>query len=287
MIVGIIGLGLIGGSIAKNIKNNGFASSIIGYSRGTRSCKNALKLKLVDRIVDFYELCNKSDIIILSIPVDSVIKILPNVLDVISSKSVVFDVGSTKEVIINSIKNHSKRKRFVASHPMSGTENSGPNAAKEDLFINKVTVICDYENSDPDALKLVTNLYQILGSRLIFMSAKDHDKYVSYVSHLSHIISYALSVLLLEKEKSISNIFDLASTGFMSIARLSKSSSNIWLPIFQQNKSNLVPIINNYIEKLNELKNYLEEDNFKKLYEYISFANQIKKVLCKNNKTSF
>lgn len=278
MVVGIIGLGLIGGSIAKDIKRKHFSSSVIGYSRSKINSENALKLNLVHEIVTFEKLCQISDLIILSIPVNEIIKILPIVLDLISNKSVVIDVGSTKEVIISSIKHHIKRKRFVASHPMSGTENSGPYAAVENLFLNKVAIICNQENSDFDAVKLVSKFYLTLGSRIVFMNSKDHDEYVGYISHLPHIISYALAVSILEKEKSTSTIFDLASSGFSSTVRLAKSSPNIWIPIFEHNMQNLLPIIEIYIDKLNEFKTYLKNKDFKNLSTYISNANQIRKV---------
>lgn len=279
MTIGVIGLGLIGGSMAKDIKRKGFALSIIGYNRSKKNCENVLKLGLVDRIVTFETLCKESNLIILGIPVNGIINILPKVLDLISDQSVVTDVGSTKELIINSVKTHPKRKRFVASHPMSGTENAGPTAATEDLFLNKVTIICDQENSDSDAIHLVSNFYQFLGSRVIFMNPKDHDERVGYISHLSHVISYALASIVLEKEKSISTIFDLAAGGFASIARLAKSSADIWTPIFEQNTENMLTIIEVYMNKLNEFKTYLEKNDFKKLNDYISNANKIAKVI--------
>lgn len=279
MVIGIIGLGLIGGSIAKEIKNKGFAKSIIGYNRSKKNCENALKMNLIDHIVDFKKLCNNSDLIILAIPVNSIRKILPKVLNLIANTTVVTDVGSTKELIIESIKNHPKKKRFVPSHPMSGTEKSGPTAAISNLFLNKVTIICNQNCCDKDALELVVNLYKKLGSHLIFMNSKDHDEYIGYVSHLCHIISYALAITVLEKEKKTSNIFNLASSGLNSTVRLAKSSPDIWTPIFEQNTKNILEIIDIYIKKIEEFKNYLQNKDFNKIYQYITKANKIKKIL--------
>lgn len=284
MTIGIIGLGLIGGSMAKDIKRKKIAKSIVGYNQNKENCEDAVNLNLIDQVISFEELCKKSDLIILGIPVNEITRILPKVLDLISDNSIVTDVGSTKELIVNSVKNHPKRKRFVASHPMSGTEDSGPTSAIENLFLNKLSIICDQENSDSDAVKLISNFYQILGCRLIFMNSKVHDEHVGYVSHLSHVISYALSITLLEKEKTTSNIFDLAAGGFTSMTRLAKSSSDIWTPIFQQNIKNILPIIEIYIKKIIEFKTYLENNDFVKLNEYISNANQIRKVLIDKNK---
>lgn len=281
MIIGIIGLGLIGGSIAQELKNKGFAKSIIGYNRTKKSCNNALKMNLIDKIVDFKELCNNSDLIILAIPVNSIRKILPKVLTEISNKTVVTDVGSTKELIIESIKNHPKKKRFVPTHPMSGTEKSGPTAAITNLFVNKVTIICNQDTCDKDALDLVIHLYKTLGSNLIFMNSKHHDEYIGYVSHLCHIISYTLAITILDKEKNTSNIFNLASSGLKSTIRLAKSSPDIWTPIFEQNSKNILQIIDIYIKNIKKFKNYLINNDFKKIYQYIQDANKIKKIFKK------
>ena len=279
MKIGIIGLGLIGGSMAKDIRRTGFATEILGYNRSQENCKQALTLGLIDRIASVEEISTTCDFIILGMPVNGIQKILPQVLDLISNHTVVTDAGSTKELLIEEIKHHKNRKRFVASHPMSGTENSGPSAAIDNLFLDKVAIICNQEESDKDAVKLVENFYKILGCRIIFMDAKAHDEHVGYVSHLSHVISYALANAVLEKEKSTSTIFDLAAGGFASTARLAKSSAAMWLPIFQQNAQNILPIIDVYMEKLNEFKTYLLKNDEEKLYEFISQANTIRKVL--------
>lgn len=283
MTIGIIGLGLIGGSIAKNLKKNETKFSIIGYNRGKENSANALKMELIDEIVSFQEICSKSNLIILAVPVNIILKILPKVLNLISNNTVVTDVGSTKEIIIKSIENHSKRKRFVGAHPMSGTENSGVISAKENLFFNKITIICDRENSDIDAVENIINLYKNLGSYLIFMTSKEHDEYVTYISHLSHVISYVLAASVLEKYQKNKTIFKLASGGFFSTTRLAKSSGKIWMPIFEQNMKNIISSIDYYINKLNKFKNYIKNNNYKELNDYILFANSIKTKLDKKN----
>ncbi|MCB9201494.1 MAG: prephenate dehydrogenase [Flavobacteriales bacterium] len=279
MTVGIIGLGLIGGSMAKDIRRNSFADKIIGYNRSKENCEKALEIGLIDEIATFEQVCSESDLIILGVPVNAIQKVLPKVLDSISDKAVVTDAGSTKELLIKEVENHKNRKRYVPSHPMSGTENSGPTSALDNLFKDKVAIICNKEESDKDAVDLVVRFYEMLGSRIIYMNARDHDEHVGYVSHLTHVISYALANAVLDKEKSTSTIFDLAAGGFASTSRLAKSSADMWVPIFEQNTQNILPILDVYMDKLKEFKTHLENNDMDKLYEFISEANKIRKVL--------
>jgi prephenate dehydrogenase len=221
-----------------------------------------------------------AELVIIAISVDATLQLLPRILDIISDKTVVMDVGSTKNSILESIKNHSRRRNFVATHPMSGTENSGPSAAFSGLFKGKVAIICDQESSYPWAVKEVEEFYKALESNLIYMDGKSHDEHVGYVSHLSHVISYALAVSVLEK-KSTATIFDLAAGGFASTARLAKSSAEMWSPIFEQNADSILPILEIYISKLNEFSSYLKEGKTDKVTEFIKEANRIRKVLDK------
>jgi prephenate dehydrogenase len=278
MRVAIVGIGLIGGSMALALKENGFADWVIGIDANPEHQKLALELKLVDEIVPLNEAVVKSDLIILAIPVNAAEKLLPGLLDQVHLQ-VLMDVGSTKEGLLKCIQNHPKRGRFVATHPMWGTENSGPTAAVAGAFIDKATVICNKEETDADALDLVEKMYETLGMHLVYMNAKAHDVHVAYVSHISHITSFALANTVLEKERGEDNIFELASGGFESTVRLAKSNSDMWVPIFMQNKENVLDVLNEHISQLRKFKSCLEKENFEYLKELIEQANGIKRIL--------
>jgi prephenate dehydrogenase len=220
-----------------------------------------------------------SDLIILAIPVDSSVKILPKVLDFCTENQTVMDVGSTKFEITECIKNHINAARFVASHPMWGTENSGPEAAVSDAFGERAAVICNAENSAEDSIDLVKKVYENLEMNLLFMSAKDHDIHTAYISHISHITSYALANTVLEKEKEEDTIFQLASSGFSSTVRLAKSHPEMWVPIFKQNKENVLDVLNEHISQLRKFKSAIEKDNYDYLEELIRNANKIRGIL--------
>jgi prephenate dehydrogenase len=278
MRVAIIGIGLIGGSMALALKQKGFADWVVGVDANPEHQKKALDLKLVDEILPLQEALVKSDLIILAIPVNAAEKLLPSLLDQVQLQ-VLMDVGSTKEGLLKSIKQHPKRGRFVATHPMWGTENSGPTAAVVGAFLDKATVICNKEETDADALALVEKVYETLGMHLVYMQAKAHDVHVAYVSHISHITSFALANTVLEKERGEDNIFELASGGFESTVRLAKSNSDMWVPIFMQNKENILDVLNEHISQLRKFKACLEKENFEYLKELIEQANGIKRIL--------
>lgn len=278
MRVAIIGIGLIGGSMALALKENGFADWVVGVDANTEHQEKAMELKLVDEILPLNEAIVKSDIIILAIPVNAAEKLLPSLLDQVHLQ-VLMDVGSTKEGLLKSIETHPKRGRFVATHPMWGTEYSGPTAAVKGAFKDKATVICNKEENDTDALELVEKLYASLGMHLVYMNAKAHDVHVAYVSHISHITSFALANTVLEKERGEDNIFELASGGFESTVRLAKSNSDMWVPIFMQNKENVLDVLNEHISQLRKFKSGLEKENFDYLKELIEQANGIKRIL--------
>jgi prephenate dehydrogenase len=279
MNVAIVGLGLIGGSIALDLKEKGFATRIIGVDTNEAHQKTALKNGLVDEIKSLEQASLLANLVVIAAPVNITCTLLPSILDLINSKTIVMDVGSTKEAICKSIEKHPNRRNFVASHPMAGTEYSGPEAAFKGLFVNKVSVICEKEKSAPEGLHLIENLYQNLGMRTLFMGAEEHDIHTAYISHLSHAISFALASTVLKKEKNTSTIFDLASSGFQSTVRLAKSSSSMWTPIFEQNSKHLIPVLGDYIAELMELKQSLENNNSKKIDTFIKEANEIKKIL--------
>ena len=278
MKIGIIGTGLIGGSIALKLKEKNFTNFVYGIDQNEENLNKALELKIVDEKADFEAGIKNSELIIISIPVDSAKKILPDVLDLINEKQVVMDVGSTKSGIVDSIKNHPNRKRFVAFHPMWGTENSGPKAATKDSFTGKAAVICNKEESDEDALEIVEKVIEALEMHPIYMNADAHDVHTAYISHIT---SYALANTVLEKEREEDTIFQLASSGFSSTVRLAKSHPEMWIPIFRQNKENVLDVLNEHISQLRKFKSALEKENFDYLEELIRNANKIRGILDK------
>ncbi len=278
MRVAIVGIGLIGGSMALALKEQGFADTVIGVDENPEHQAQALALNLVDQVLPLDQAMALADLVILAIPVNAAEKILPHVLD-LTDKQVIMDVGSTKEGLINCIINHPKRARFVATHPMWGTEYSGPQAAVTGAFRNKATVICNKEENDVDALATVEAAYEAMGMHRVYMNAKDHDVHVAYVSHISHITSFALANTVLEKEKEENAIFELASAGFESTVRLAKSNPAMWVPIFMQNKENVLDVLKEHIAQLRKFKSCLEKENYDYLKELIEQANGIRRIL--------
>ncbi|KPH13545.1 prephenate dehydrogenase [Chryseobacterium sp. ERMR1:04] len=281
MKISIIGVGLIGGSIALKLRQKGIADFIYGIDNSNEHLNEALDLKIIDAKVDLEYGIKNSDLIIIAIPVDSARKILPGVLDLISDKQTVMDAGSTKAGIVSSVKDHPKRSRFVAFHPMWGTENSGPKSAISESFSGKAGVICNKEESAEDALLLVEKIVESLDMHLIYMDAEAHDVHTAYISHISHITSYALANTVLEKEREEDTIFQLASSGFSSTVRLAKSHPEMWVPIFKQNKENVLDVLNEHISQLRKFKSALEKENYEYLGELISNANKIRGILDK------
>ena len=277
--VTIVGVGLIGGSFALALKDRQLARKIIGVSRSAASAEKALSLQLVDQILPLEEAILQSDLIFISIPVDATIPIVKQLLDQISDKQIVLDAGSTKQALCQSIAAHPHRSRFVATHPMWGTEHSGPEAAVHGAFASRSCVICEKEKSAPDALQAVEQLYKDLGMHLIYMDAQDHDVHTAYISHISHITSFALANTVLEKEKAEDAIFELAAAGFESTVRLAKSSPAMWAPIFMQNRENVLDVLNEHITQLKKFKACLEKENYDYLLELMKQANTIKKIL--------
>lgn len=274
----VIGIGLIGGSMALTLKQKGFVDYVIGVDNDELHQTQALELGIVDEIMTLEEAIASSDLIAITTPVNIAEFLLPTILEKID-KQVVFDVGSTKESIVKIANAHSNKGRFVPTHPMWGTEFSGPEAAQQDAFKEKATVICNKEQIDQDALKLVEQLYEQLGMHIVYMDAMKHDIHVAYVSHISHITSFALANTVLEKEKESDAIFELASGGFESTVRLAKSNAAMWVPIFMQNKENVLDVLNEHISQLRKFKSCLEKENFDYLSDLIENANGIKRIL--------
>ncbi|MGC4128038.1 MAG: prephenate dehydrogenase [Bergeyella sp.] len=279
MKISIIGVGLIGGSMAMKLREKKLADFIYGIDRNEQHLKEAMELNIIDEATDLETAVSRSDLTILAIPVDSAKKILPNILDIISKKQTIMDVGSTKAGITKAVKNHPNRSRYVAFHPMWGTENSGPKSAQADSFSGRAAVICNQEESAPDALETVKKVAKNLDMHLIYMDAEDHDVHTAYISHISHITSYALANTVLEKEREEDTIFQLASSGFSSTVRLAKSHPEMWVPIFKQNKENVLDVLNEHISQLRKFKSALEKENYEYLEELIRNANKIRGIL--------
>lgn len=281
MKVTIIGVGLIGGSIALKLKQKKFTDFVYGIDQNIDNIKDALALNIINEAADFETGIKNANLIIIAIPVDAARKILPKVLDLISDQQTAIDVGSTKAGIVNAVKNHPQRNRFVAFHPMWGTENNGPKSAIAESFTGRAGVICNREDSAEDALKTAEKVVESLEMHPIYMNAEDHDIHTAYISHISHITSYALANTVLEKEKEEETIFQLASSGFSSTVRLAKSHPEMWVPIFKQNKDNVLDVLNEHISQLRKFKSALEKDNFEYLEELIRNANKIREILDK------
>lgn len=281
MKISIIGVGLIGGSIALKLKQKNVTDFIYGIDNNNKNIEDALQLNIISEKADFKTGVEAADLIIIAVPVDSAVKIMPEVLDLISDHQTVMDVGSTKSGIVKSVENHPKRSRFVAFHPMWGTENHGPKSALAESFSGKAGVICNREESAEDAIKTVEKIVEKLEMHAIYMNAEDHDIHTAYISHISHITSYALANTVLEKEKQEETIFQLASSGFSSTVRLAKSHPEMWVPIFKQNKDNVLDVLNEHISQLRKFKAALEKDNFEYLEELIVNANKIRGILDK------
>lgn len=279
MKISIIGVGLIGGSMALKLRQKNIASFIYGIDHNKQHITDALDLKIIDAEADLEQGIKDSDLIILAIPVDAARKLLPSVLDLISDQQTVMDAGSTKAGIVGAVKDHPKRSRFVAFHPMWGTENNGPKSAIAESFAGKAGVICNKEESADDALEMVEKIVNALDMHMIYMNAEDHDIHTAYISHISHITSYALANTVLEKEREEETIFQLASSGFSSTVRLAKSHPEMWVPIFKQNKENVLDVLNEHISQLRKFKSALEKENYEYLEELITNANRIRGIL--------
>ena len=281
--IGIIGLGLIGGSMAIDLRRRGFASEFLGVDADPLNASAAEKMGLVDRVVTLEECIDQSDIVIVAVPVGAALKLLPGILDRFeqtgAKDKIVIDVCSTKELLARSVKYHSCRRQYVASHPMSGTEYSGPWAAKPGLFDGRAGIICDSHESDPKAVRIVEEMYQALNMRLIYMNSSNHDVHTAYVSHVSHVTSFALALTVLDKEKDEKHIFDLASGGFSSTVRLAKSGASMWTPILMQNKDNVLHVMDTYIEKMQAFRQALAADDEEAVRDLIEEANKIRRII--------
>lgn len=277
--VTIVGVGLIGGSLALALKEKNFAKKIIGVGRSKTSLDKAMELGLIDEVLSLEDAVKQSDFIYVSIPVDATLPVMKQVMDLVTDKQIVADGGSTKAALCDLLKDHPMRKQFVATHPMWGTEYSGPEAAVKGAFAGRACVVCEKEKSDMDAVNKVEQIYKTLGMHIIYMDAAAHDIHAAYVSHISHITSFALANTVLEKEREEDAIFELAGGGFESTVRLAKSNPAMWAPIFMQNKENVLDVLNEHISQLRKFKASLEKENWQYLLELMDNANKIKRIL--------
>ncbi len=276
--IGIVGVGLIGGSIALDLTRSGEEIMVRGAERNEELGKKVLGKRLVHEILSLRETVEKSDIIIVATPPDVTTRILPEVLSLATHQTVI-DVASVKEPVLDAVANHPNRHLFVAAHPMAGTEFSGPDAAQSGLFCQKACILCDAEKSSEKSLSEARELLYRLGMRIIYMDAGAHDRHAAYVSHISHITSFALALTVLEKEKSERNIFDLASGGFDSTVRLAKSEASMWNPVFRLNRENMLEVIKSYEHQLNRFRRAIEDEDDHEMQLLIRESNSIRKIL--------
>ena len=304
--VGIIGLGLIGGSMALDLKRRGFAVRTLGVENDPVAAAAAKTIGLVDEVVSYEDCVKQADIVVVAVPVGTAVKMVPDILDRFASREdapdgafsrtgsrsdaesrvssrpshqIVIDVCSTKEQICNATKYHPLRKQFVSTHPMAGTEYSGPWAAQPGLFDGRACIFANSEESSPKALKTIEELYAVLNMRPIYMNAGQHDLHTAYVSHISHVTSFALALTVLDKEQDEKHIFDLASGGFSSTVRLAKSNADMWVPILTQNHDNVLHVMDTYIEKMTAFREAVADYDEDRIRELITEANRIKKIL--------
>ncbi|HMS67722.1 MAG TPA: prephenate dehydrogenase [Saprospiraceae bacterium] len=280
MNISIIGLGLIGGSIARDLKSQIYVQ-VSGVDSNDNHCQMALDLGVVDQIISLEEAMDSSDVIIIAVPVDALQQLLPTILNQINDHQVLIDVGSTKKLICDAVRGHDKRGRFIAAHPLAGTEFSGPGAALKGLFVEKKNIVCESDLVQSDAMEIAMKIFDSLGMQTIFMDPSEHDKHLAYVSHLSHVSSFMLGMTVLDIERDEKQIFNLAGTGFASTVRLAKSNPKTWSAIFEKNNVHLSAALDQYILWLQKFKKAMDEGDRIAMESYMTSANDIKRVLNK------
>ena len=274
----VIGVGLIGGSFAIDMRKLFPKSTIIGIDKSEIHLDKALELKLIDETSELSKI-NNPDIIVISVPVKSILNILPIVLKSVNNNSLVIDFGSTKKSICQIVKDHPNRQNFLATHPIAGTEFSGPVAAHEGLFEGKNIIICDKDKTDKSILERGLKIFNLMKMKIGYMDSDSHDKHIAYVSHLSHISSFMLGKTVMDEEKNEKNIFDMAGSGFESTVRLAKSSPEMWTDIFEDNKKNIIKSLDDYIENLAHINSLIKKDRFDEVESQLKSTNHIKTIL--------
>ena len=274
----LIGTGLIGGSMSKDLRNLLGNIQIHGIDKNELSVRRAKNIGLID-IIDSFENLNIADRVILSVPVSESLKILPFILDNLNKDALVWDVGSTKFSLCKSVEKHSKRDQFLATHPIAGNELSGPEASIENLFNGKIQILCQTNKTRPDLLQWAESIFNLMGMKIRYMKPEEHDKKMAIVSHLSHISSFMLGKTVMESEKNNQNILDFAGSGFESTVRLAKSSPEMWSSIFKDNRENIVEILNTYIDNLKQFQLKIENEDYIDLKNQMIKTNKLKKIL--------
>ena len=265
--------------MAIDLKRRGFAHVVLGVESDPIAAEAAKTIGLVDEVVTYDDCIKRADIIVVAVPVGTAVKMVCDILDKIGKDKIVIDVCSTKEQICKATKYHPCRKQFVSTHPMAGTEYSGPWAAMPGLFDGRACIFANAEESSPKALRTIEDMYAVLNMRPLYMEASQHDVHTAYVSHISHVTSFALALTVLDKEKDEKHIFDLASGGFSSTVRLAKSNADMWIPILSQNRDNVLRVMDTYIEKMKEFRTAIDNGDEDRIRELIEEANKIKKIL--------
>ena len=274
----IIGVGLIGGSFAMEMRKLFSNSTIIGIDKSENNLNKAYEIGIIDKKSCLSEISD-ADIIIVSVPVKSIINLLPNILDKVNKNTLVIDFGSTKNSICDLIKDHPNRENFLATHPIAGTEFSGPTAAHKGLFANKNIIICDKLRTNQSSLEIALKIFKSMKMKISYMNPDSHDKHIAYVSHLSHLSSFMLGKTVMDEEKNEKNIFDMAGSGFESTVRLAKSSPEMWTDIFEDNKENIIKSLDDYIENLIQINNLIKDDRFNEIELQLKSTNYIKTIL--------
>ncbi len=277
-VIAIVGVGLIGGSLALRLHEKKLSTRIIGVDNNPDHARLALEKELVDAMVSLEQAIEEAEVLVLAIPVDQARDLLPLLLDKID-RHILLDLGSTKSQLIEAVRTHPRRGRYVATHPMWGTEYSGPSAARPDAYANKAVVLCNTGDTDADALEWTKNMYQKIGMHLLEMEAAAHDLHAAYVSHISHITSFALANTVLAKEQEDQAIFEMASAGFESTVRLAKSNPSMWVPIFLQNRENVLDVLDEHIEQLQRFRELIRNEDQEGLRQLMDQANGIKRIL--------
>ena len=278
MKIGVIGLGLIGGSFALAAKKFNIGASLYGQDNNPKHMEEALNLRIIDHPLEVDNYASM-DVILMAIPVDACLTLVLSLLDQINDNALLLDVGSTKSAICKHIELHPKRNQFLATHPIAGTEFSGPSAAFAELFVEQAQILCETSKTRPDLLEWAVQWFRNMNMEIHEMDAEAHDKHIAYVSHLSHISSFMLGKTVIEKEKDERAIFKMAGSGFASTVRLAKSSPDMWIPIFKQNKENILEVLKEYISNLEHFERLLESDDYDQLFKQLKNINTIKTIL--------
>ena len=274
----VIGVGLIGGSFARDLREKLPEAILYGIDSSEQHLDQAISLGLIDHKAILTDVA-QADLVVLAIPVDVAIGVLPEVLTYIADTTVVIDMGSTKQAICEVVRDHPKRRNFLACHPIAGTEFSGPQAAIKGLYEGKTNIICEVEKTAFKLQEQVLELFKNMGMRIRYMDPISHDKHIAYMSHLSHISAFMLGKTVIEKEKNERDIFDMAGSGFASTVRLAKSNPVTWTSIFKQNKENVLETLDEYIENLTAFRSLLQSDNYQGVHDEMENTNHLKEIL--------